>query len=419
MLIFSHNYYQNEGSEKEQILSMEDFFHLDSLNKENVGVNIITMEEFLRREASRGHFTRYASDEKMLPPHNETNWNAGQGRPLAELWNYLENIGYRAVDWNNGCVGAFPSDASGNHVLEDILDGIMKHRDGRSFPDPLDFQGRPVPLNSPPTERLREILAGRDRLCLYTKEMQDAPLIHFPSGNQDRLFMQFYSFAFFEDFRQSAWVLRLIRDHLRYKDVIMCAAARVIEAIRKQSLSETNPIGKYNFLHLRRAGGEFQDQYKETALSSEEIMNSLSSINVNSTLFVGTDEDRNHHIFNRLRETYRVVFLEDFQDLVAGLNPNFNGMIEQMIGARADTFFGTYYSTYSGYICRLRGYYNARDQKEGYTEGKLGKTYYITRQHENEYGIAKSVQKPFFAREFPIAWRGINRGISETSRWKT
>lgn len=394
----------NKGTEKEQNLSMEDFFHLDSMNNENVGVNIITMEEFLHREASSGHFTRYASDDKIYPPYNQTNWDFSQGSPIDELWNYLRTVGYRAEEWNNDCVGAFPSDASGNNILMDMMNIILEERDGRSFPDPLDFQGRPVPPQSPPMERLREILAGRKRLCLYTDEMRSATLVHFPSGKQAKLFMQFYSFIFFEDYRQATWTYRLVRDHLRYKDVIMCAAVRIIKEIEKKSLSASNPLGNYHSIHLRRTEGSFQEQYIETDISTEDLVLSLISIAANSTLFISTDESPDHSIFQALRKKYDVIFLDDYQHLLEGINPNFHGMIEQMIAARADTFFGTYYSTYSGFICRLRGYYAVRDRKYGYNEGKLTNTFYINDQHMREYGIAKAVQKPFFAREFPVAW---------------
>ena len=408
----------NQGTEKEQILSMEDFFHLHTLTKEIKGVNIITMEEFLEREAAIGHFTRYASDKKMLPPHNETVWDYRRGGPpQEELWEYLRTVGYRAETWNNECVGAFPRDVSGNSILVEIMEGILNHSDGREFPDPLDYQGRPVPLSAPPNERLREILAGRHRLCLYSNKMQDATLIHFPSGKGARLFMQFYAFVFFEDPRQASWSSRLIRDHLRYKDGIMCAAARIIEAIKQQSHSTSNPKGNYHSLHLRRMEGSFGSQYKEAVVSAEELMQSLSVIEANSTIFVASDEQRDHQIFAALRKKHNVVMLEDFQNLVDGLNPNFNGMIEQMIAANADIFFGTYYSTYSGFISRLRGYYSAQREEEGYDEGILRKTFYITPQQKNEYAIAKAVQKPFFSREFPIAWRNINRGVKDASKW--
>jgi len=396
---------------------MEDFFHLHTLTKEMKGVNIITMEEFLKREAASGHFTRYASDEKMLPPHNETVWDYGRGHPQEELWDYLRTVGYRAEAWNNECVGAFPSDAGGNSILVEMMEGISSRSDGREFPTPLDYQGRSVPFSAPPNERLREILAGRGRLCLYSDEMQDAALVHFPSGKEARLFMQFYAFSFFEDPRQASWSYRLIRDHLRYKDVIMCAAARIIEAIKQQSHSSSNPTGTYHSLHLRRTEGLFESQYKEAVISADELMQSLLGIEANSTIYVASDEQKDHQIFISLREKYNIVMLEDFQNLVEGLNPNFWGMIEQMVAAKADTFFGTYYSTYSGFISRLRGYYSVLHEEEGHEEGILRKTFYITPQHKNEYAIAKAVQKPFFAREFPIAWRNINKGVTDGDKW--
>ncbi len=406
----------DKGTEKQQYFSMDDFFHLDSLNNENVGVNVITMEEFLRREGVRGHFTRYASDETMFPPHNQTNWDYGQGAPINELWSYLRTVGYKADEWNNDCVGAFPSDAGGNNDLLNMMNVILYERDGRAFPDPLDFQGRPVPPQAPPMERLREILAGRRRLCLYTDEMQKSPLVHFPSDDQNKLFMQFYSFAFFEDFKQAAWTLRFVRDHLRYKDVIMCAAVRIIKEIEKNSLSRSNILGSYTSIHLRRVGGSFRENYRDSSLFGG-VMNSLQAIEANSTIFVSTDESLDDDIFKMLRQKYNVLFLQDFQPLLEGINPNFYGMIEQLIAARAESFYGTYYSTFSGYICRLRGYYAAHDKKDGYNEGKLLNTFYINDSRRREYGIAKAVQRPFFAREYPLAWRNIDIGTAEKPKW--
>ena len=48
-------------------------------------------------------------------------------------------------------------------------------------------------------------------------------------------------------------------------------------------------------------------------------------------------------------------------------------------------------------------------------------THYLpspTPAHRNEMGIYKSPQRPFFAREFPTSWRGINRGARFKSQWK-
>ena len=92
-------------------------------------------------------------------------------------------------------------------------------------------------------------------------------------------------------------------------------------------------------------------------------------------------------------------------------------MIEQVVAARGASFYGTFYSSFSGYINRLRGYYSVRDMVEGSDAGVLQSSFYIPATYRNENRIYKSVQKPFFAREFPVAWRHIGDGIDEINEW--
>ena len=44
--------------------------------------------------------------------------------------------------------------------------------------------------------------------------------------------------------------------------------------------------------------------------------------------------------------------------LLEGVSPSRHGMVEALICARAAAFAGTLYSTFSGYIHRLRGYHS-------------------------------------------------------------
>lgn len=380
------------------MLSFEDIYHLDSLTNEFESVNIITMKEFLIREG-------------LQIQHNKTNWD-GAGN-MNVLWEYLERKAFVPHTWNrNECVAAFPSnpDDYGNRELAKMLDNILDGSDGRQFPHHLDFQGKPLSAHVPAIERLREMMAGRSKICLYNQKMQNLPIIHLPTKppNQ-RLLTHFYSFVYFEDSDQSNWVKRLVRDHLRYNDEIMCAAARVIEGMRQSCYSRLNPNGIFYSAHVRKKNFKIPHMNFhgfDYNITSAEVLLSLSEVNEGSCLFIATD-DFDENFYQPIREKFKVFHLEDFKDLLFGLNPNFHGMIEQIVVARGRQFHGSFYSTFSGYVNRLRGYYSIREGHPRSTEGVLEDSFYMPSKFKNENMIYKAVQKPFFAREFPAAWRDI------------
>ena len=58
-----------------------------------------------------------------------------------------------------------------------------------------------------------------------------------------------------------------------------------------------------------------------------------------------------------------VRFLDDYFELagLANVNPNYLGMIDQVICSRGQYFIGTWFSTFTGYITRMRGYFGKHD----------------------------------------------------------
>lgn len=56
-------------------------------------------------------------------------------------------------------------------------------------------------------------------------------------------------------------------------------------------------------------------------------------------------------------------FLRDYEKMgvLHEVNPNTHGMVETIVASRAAVFAGTYYSTFTGYIHRLRGYHGLGD----------------------------------------------------------
>ena len=91
------------------------------------------------------------------------------------------------------------------------------------------------------------------------------------------------------------------------------------------------------------------------------------------------------------------------------LDPNYFPLVEQIVASRAKVFVGTFYSTFSAYISRLRGYYSVKEKQDGYITGNLPNTYFLPSKYKKEMVLYQAVHDPLFAREFPVAWRDIDR----------
>ena len=190
------------------------------------------------------------------------------------------------------------------------------------------------------------------------------------------------------------------------------AASRIVETVRQRAQSVQNPRGSYNTLHVRRH--DFLDFYKLNSFTLKDTVAEMVSVGSRtSTVFVATDET-DRAIFKPLEDVYDVCYLDDFNHLLRGVNPNFGGIIEQIVLSRGRHFWGTFLSTFSSYIMRLRGYYySLTSEEEDVFEGKLKRSYYFPKIRRDEMKLYRAVEQPFFEREYPIAWRNIDKGIGE------
>ena len=212
---------------------------------------------------------------------------------------------------------------------------------------------------------------------------------------------------------------------VRYIDEIQCGAARIIEAIRNTAESnhkrKTNQRVKlmnsthrqYDSFHIRR--GDFQ--YDLMHLSAQEIYEGTTQEVVpdGRTVYIATDE-KNLTFFEPFQQHYNILFLRNFTHLIADINPNYYGMIDQLVASKGEVFVGTYYSTFSGYINRLRGYHAQKNQLTGYELGHIQSYYYVPEQYAKFRDAMRSylsVQQMFWQQEFPVAWRDINHDITE------
>ena len=199
----------------------------------------------------------------------------------------------------------------------------------------------------------------------------------------------------------------------------MCKAASIVGKIKERARERnplTNPDGNYYAFHIRR--NDFQGQYAQTAANASTILQlSLSYIPVGSTVHIATDE-KEGNFFAPFHEKYDVLLLKDFEgDLVGDnhINTNFYGQIDQMIAAKSFVFLGTFLSTFTAYINRLRGYYSIRDKYPlGYELGQLKNVIHFLPTYATfEMWKYQAIKPPFWFREFPVGWRDIDFGVGD------
>lgn len=334
---------KNRGKQKTDF-SFMDFFPMQELANDNDGLTMITMQEFLETEAMTGNMRDKNTAEVSFPPDNRTDWN-GQDVKLLKEW--LRNVTLTPLWSPSKCMAVFPA-GTDNDDKTNVENLQLMHRQilqqGVLKDEYLD---NPAPVDAAPVERMKENLAKRNELCIYNEQMQAAPVLHFMCYHKMRVRMlvHFYAFLYFEDWREDLWMKRFMRDHMRYIDPIQCAAARIVEGIRKHSVISGNG-GDFDTFHVRR--GDFQ--FKRTRIDADQIYDNVKDVlKDNSTVYIATDE-RNKKFFDPLREHYDILFMDDFMEqLLKDVNHNYFGMIDQLVASRGRLFFGCWHSTYVEY----------------------------------------------------------------------
>jgi len=291
--------------------SFADFFHLESLSQEHAGLDIISAEEFLNRVAMTGQLRNKTTGEVAFPPGNVTNWD---GKDIKIYKEYMRDVIYTPLWKPERCLAAFPAsgDPKDERDLNNMLSELMM---GERHANKTQFVDNPTPVDAEPMDRMREVLDGRSELCIYDEEMQKQQVLHFMCYHKMRvrLLTHFYTFLFFEDWRQQLWEHRFVRDHLRYLDELQCAAARVVTELRNIAKNEGNSDGLFDTFHIRR--GDFQ--YKETRLEADQLYEkSKDLMPEGSVLYIATDE-RKKDFFDIFKKHYKVYFLDDFKHLVS------------------------------------------------------------------------------------------------------
>ena len=403
----------NDDKSKNNRFTFKDFFHFDTIMEEHPALQVITMEQFLKREAMTGRLKDKTTGAVVFPPRNKTDWDdSGTSfhlwRKQSELfWQWFRNAVETPIWDFSKCMAVF-GDLPGPDEATEIIHELQKHKKRNRY-KLNSYDDNPTPVNAPPGKRMMETLAHRNEFCVYGENLQNSQVVHFMGDNASgaRLLTHFYTFLFFKNWHQDLWTKRFVRDHLRYIDEIQCAAARVVSAVRQIAKENGDPDGIFDSFHIRR--GDFQ--YKETRIEATDIYNNIKDVLVkNSTVFVATDE-RNMTFFEPLGKHYNLYFLHDFQHLIQDVNKNYFGMLDQRVASRGRTFVGAYFSSFTGYINRMRGYHSQKDKLPGYRLGALNSYYYVPEQMKDAMRVYKGIHGPTWAREFPAGWRDIDHDV--------
>jgi len=390
--------------------TFHDFFHIDSIQAEHPEFKVISFREFMKREMLTGNLRYKDTGKVAFTRQNRTNFLPKARSRGWHMWSWVRSIAETPL-WPFGqCVVYFPRIPGEDGEKRGVQ---LWNQIGRETPRPRQrigkFKGNPTPVNGTIKDRMREIRSFRTNLCIYNQTLQDAKVVHFTGDTQSgaRMLVHFYAFLLFEDWRQDLWMKRFVRDHLRYLDVIHCAAGRIVQSLRTIAKAHGSEDGEFDTFHIRR--GDFQ--FKETRLSAEDIYaNIQSKLTPNSTIFIATDE-KDKAFFDLFRREHHIYFLQDFLPLYFGLSPNYFGMLDQVVASKGRRFFGAYYSTFTGYIIRMRGYHELKDRAEGYEQGISESYFYNSKVHMEMNRYYKPLDRPLWAREFPVAWRLIDYSV--------
>tara|TARA_Y100000748_G_scaffold303623_4_gene309405 strand:- start:6398 stop:7648 length:1251 start_codon:yes stop_codon:yes gene_type:complete len=198
----------------------------------------------------------------------------------------------------------------------------------------------------------------KNKVLIIGDWLNQYPILHFMGDGDGRLISYHTSKIYIESFEQHKFVRRFLRDHFTYHDTIYKWANVIINKLNDLCGSQWGWGSTWHSCHIRR--GDFQ--FTETRLSCDDLSRVfLLNIPVGDLLYIATDE-KDRSFFKPLSAYYRLYFFNDLLDKEViereNINTNWIGMIEQIVASRGECFYGTFLSTFTHYILRLRGYHS-------------------------------------------------------------
>jgi hypothetical protein len=229
-------YLLNKANNEKHSFTFRDFFQLEEAEAEHSHLKFISMDEYLSKVGMKGLLKDSDTGHVTFPPNNRTDWNKVGDGAKNEMWEYIHKTSYMDHSWEPmSSFSYFP--ANSTDLGPESRDRITKIVENITSIPGQDYTGNPNPVDAPVLDRLKEHLINRAGISFYDETMQKQKSIHFGTDQRKpvRFLLPFYAFHFFEDWKQALWTKRFVRDHLRYNNELMCAAARVVEALRRKA----------------------------------------------------------------------------------------------------------------------------------------------------------------------------------------
>lgn len=252
------------------------------------------------------------------------------------------------------------------------------------------FQG--IEASDEVKERVKRFCGKERKATYYDQSIHEPSLIHWNAWDpQHRVLNHFYTFFHFTDPRVDNNFKRFVRDFMHYTDEIYCAAGKIVHSLNEEAKGKG-----WSALHVRR--GDLQ--YKAVKIPAAEWYNNTKEVwKKGEIMFIATDE-KNKTFFDDIRKHHEVRFLDDYWDLakLGDLDSYFLGMVDTIVASHGRAFAGTWFSTFTGYINRMRGYlgYSIKD------------SWYSWLPRKDAVREWKYPEGNYPAREWPIGWDAID-----------
>lgn len=249
----------------------------------------------------------------------------------------------------------------------------------------------------------RMFISNRDNIE-YTEREQNLAWIHFPSCDKGdpgtsrdyRYLGQVASFVWFDSREKSDDLMRMMRDHIHLREEVMFYASYIVQKLG---------AFQYAALHIRRN----ELQYKESFIAAQDSLAHVKPLlKPNEILYIATDE-KDPKFFEAIEKEYTVYKWKDFVEpggkMYLGddikMPRKYEGVIEMAVCGMGRIFFGTDTSTFTSYITRLRGYFDAPDTSTyHHNEQWTGDLKKDSMKHHKQWGQT-------YMDEFPEMWENI------------